>query len=106
MKKLFVAATLGLALVACGGKDEDTEKTQTSDKSENSGKTENTAPTVCDCVKWGEQYRKESRAADGKEARYTVKANWKDRMDQCNKLGEGKSEEELKAMREEAKNCK
>ncbi len=41
MKKLFVAATLGLVLVACGGEDE---------KSENSGKTENTAPTVCDCL--------------------------------------------------------
>jgi hypothetical protein len=91
MKKLFVAATLGLVLVSCGGEDE---------------KTENSAPTVCDCMKWEDEYRKERRAADGKEAKDAVKANWKDKMDQCNKLGEGKSKEELEAMREEAKNCK
>ena len=103
MKKLFVAATLGLALISCGGED---EKTQTSEKKENSIKTENSAPTVCDCMKWEDEYRKERRAADGKEAKDAVKANWKDKMDQCNKLGEGKSKEELEAMREEAKNCK
>jgi hypothetical protein len=82
MKKIFVAATLGLVLVSCGG------------------------PSVCDCMEWEKEYRKERKEADGKEAKDAVKESWKDKMDQCNKLGEGKSKEELKEMMEEAKNCK
>jgi hypothetical protein len=35
MKKLFVAASIGLVLASCGGKDE---------------KAENAGPSVCDCV--------------------------------------------------------
>jgi hypothetical protein len=82
MKKVFVTAVLGLALVSCGG------------------------PSVCDCVQWEEDYRKERKAADGADAKKAIKESFKDKREQCEKLGEGKSKEEKKAMMEEARNCK
>jgi hypothetical protein len=82
MKKIFVAATLGLVLVSCGG------------------------PSVCDCKEWEKEAEKEYMAAEGADAKKAVEDSWKDKQEQCKKLGEGKSKEEMKAMREEAKNCK
>ena len=91
MKKLFVAATLGLALVACGGEDE---------------KTENSAPTVCDCMKTGEEWSKEMKSAENEDARKAVEEKYADKKKACDKLTEGKTDEEKKAMMEEAENCK
>jgi basic membrane lipoprotein Med (substrate-binding protein (PBP1-ABC) superfamily) len=91
MKKLFVAATLGLALVSCGGEDE---------------KTENSAPTVCDCVKWEEEAGKEMNEAKDEAAKKAVEDKWKDKEETCKKLADGKTDEEKKAMMEEAENCK
>jgi hypothetical protein len=82
MKKLFVAATLGIALVSCGG------------------------PSVCDCMQWEKEYRAERKAADGDDAKKAIKESYKDKMEQCEKLAEGKSEDEMKEMMKEAESCK
>ncbi len=82
MKKVFVTAVLGLALASCGG------------------------PSVCDCMSWNEEARKEMRDAKDEVARKAVEDKWKDKEEQCMKLGDGKTDEEKKAMMEEAKNCK
>ena len=97
MKKLFVAATLGLALVSCGGEDE---------KSENSGKTENTAPTVCDCVEWSNSMMKEMVDTKDDAAKKALEEKYADKIKACDKLGEGKTPEEMKKMMEEAERCK
>jgi hypothetical protein len=82
MKKLFVAATLGLALVSCGG------------------------PSVCDCTAMGKEMATEMMAAKDDAGRKAVEEKYADQAKSCEKLGEGKTPEELKAMMEEAKNCK
>ena len=103
MKKLFVAATLGLALISCGGED---EKTQTSEKKENSIKTENVAPTVCDCVEWSNSMMKEMVDTKDDAAKKALEEKYADKIKACDKLGEGKTPEEIKKMMEEAERCK
>jgi hypothetical protein len=50
---------------------------------------------------------KEMEAAGGDEAKIKeIGEKYKAKAEECKKLGEGKSEEELKKMAEEAKNCK
>jgi hypothetical protein len=91
MKKLFVAATLGLALVSCGGEDE---------------KTENSAPTVCDCMQMGEDMAKETMDAKDAAGIKALEEKYAEKMKACDKLTEGKTDEEKKAMMEEAAKCK
>ncbi len=82
MKKLFVAATLGLALVSCGG------------------------PSVCDCMQMGKDMAKESMEAKDAAGIKAVTDKYADQVKACDKLTEGKSDEEKKAMAEEAAKCK
>jgi hypothetical protein len=82
MKKLFVAATLGLALVSCGG------------------------PSVCDCTQMGEEMMKEMTEAKDEAAKKAIEDKYKGDKEACEKLGEGKSPEELKEMMKEVANCK
>jgi hypothetical protein len=82
MKKLFVAATLGLALVSCGG------------------------PSVCDCAQMSKDIMKEASEAKDAAAATAIEEKYADQAKECEKLGEGKTPEELKAMMEEAQNCK
>jgi hypothetical protein len=82
MKKLFVAATLGLALVSCGG------------------------PSVCGCAQTAKDMFKESMDAKDDTARKAVEEKYKSHMEECEKFVEGKTDEELKEMQKEAENCK
>ena len=62
---------------------------------------------VCDCVNGMEEMKKKMDEADGDEEKIKkVQEEYKDLLDKCEKLGEGKSEEELKKLEEEAKKCK
>jgi hypothetical protein len=81
MKKLFVAATLGLALVSCGG------------------------PSVCDCMKIGLDMVKEGMDAKDDAARKAIEDKYADQIAECDKLTKGKSADETKAMMEEAAKC-
>jgi hypothetical protein len=82
MKKIIVVAVLGLALASCGG------------------------PSVCDCTALGKEMATEMMAAKDDAARKAVEEKHAEHAKECEKLGEGKTPEELKAMMEEAKNCK
>ena len=63
-------------------------------------------PSVCDCISWNEEARKEMKDAKDEAAKKAVEDKWKDKEETCMKLGQGKTDEEKKAMMEEAKSCK
>ena len=86
MKKVIysVAIVATMAFASCGG-----------------------GSSICDCVKMSGEAEKEMEAAGGDEAKIKeIGEKYKAKAEECKKLGEGKSEEELKKMAEEAKNCK
>jgi hypothetical protein len=77
MKKLFVAATLGLALVSCGG------------------------PSVCDCVKLTKDVASEMMSAKDDAGRKAVEEKYDGQMKDCDAAMKDMSPEEgLKAMSE------
>jgi hypothetical protein len=77
MKKLFVAATLGLALVSCGG------------------------PSVCDCVNMGKESVKEMMAAKDDAGKKAVEEKYADQLKACEAAMKDISPEEgMKAMKE------
>ncbi len=82
MKKFLIAAVLGTALVSCGG------------------------PSVCDCTQMGKDMFKEMTEAKDDAARKAVEEKYKGDMEACEKLGEGKTPEEMKEMMKEAESCK
>lgn len=62
---------------------------------------------VCDCVNGMEEMGKKMEEAKGDEEKMKkIQEEYKDLLDKCEKLGEGKSEDEMKKLEEEAKNCK
>jgi hypothetical protein len=62
---------------------------------------------VCDCVNAMEEMEKKMKDADGDMDKIKkVQEEYKDQLEKCEKLGEGKSEDEMKKLEEEAKNCK
>lgn len=85
MKKvmLSVAVVATLALASCGG------------------------PSICDCVKMGEEMMKEAEGADEAKMK-EIEEKYKDKAEACKKMGEEAQKDEAKAkeMAEEAKNCK
>ncbi len=85
MKKFFipVAVVAVLAFSSCGG------------------------PSICDCMKLGEEASKEIAEAGGDEAKIkAVEKKFESKIKACEKLGEGKSPEEQAKMMEEALKCK
>ena len=86
MKKVIysVAIVATMALASCGG-----------------------GASVCDCLKMGEEAMKESQEAAGDEAKLKeIQEKYKLKAEECKKLGEGKSEEEMKKLQEEVEACK
>ncbi len=61
-------------------------------------------PSVCDCVKLSEEMLKEMDEAD-ENRRKKLEEFYTDKMEACKKLSEGLSDEEMKQLMEEAKNC-
>jgi|688.fasta_scaffold494140_1 hypothetical protein len=94
MKKMMfsLVAVAALALVSCGSKDAENKEG---------------GPSVCDCVKMGEEAAKEMKGANGDEAKLKeITEKYEKKAEECKKLGEGKSDEEKKKMMEEAAKCK
>ena len=86
MKKVIysVAVVAAFALASCGG-----------------------GPSICDCVKMGEEMTKDMADSGMDEAKMKeIEAKYKDKAEACKKMGEGKSDEDKAKMMEEAKNCK
>jgi CRISPR-associated protein Cas8b1/Cst1 subtype I-B len=95
MKKVFLsAAVFAFIFISCDGdKATDEEKKK--------------GPSVCDCMKMGEEAMEEMKeAGDDMDKLKELEEKYKEKAEECKKLGEGKSEEEMKALEEEAKNCK
>lgn len=86
MKKLLLSAVVlaSVSFTSCGG------------------------VTVCDCAKTlPEAMMKDYEAAAGDEAKIKeVEKKYESQFEECKKLEEGKSPEELKAMMDEVANCK
>ena len=82
MKKvLFSAVAASFLLVSCG-------------------------PDICDCVEGRKEMMEKIKEADGDEDKIKkIEEEYKDLKDKCEKLGEGKSDEEKKEMMEKAKEC-
>jgi hypothetical protein len=84
MKKIILSATLLslLVLASCG------------------------KSAVCECIEKESESRKEMTEAKGDAAKMdAVREKYKGDMETCQKLGEGKTEEERNALAEEAKAC-
>lgn len=92
-KTLLLAGTLlAISFTSCGGGEENKE--------------EKKAMTVCDCMKASEDMMQEADEAAGDEAKMKeIEEKYKSQIEECKKMGEGKSEEEMKALMEEAKKC-
>lgn len=61
---------------------------------------------VCDCAETGLSMMKEAKeAGSDMEKMKGIQEKYKADMEKCEKLGEGKSEEEKKAMETELKEC-
>ena len=86
MKKVIysVAIVATMALASCGG-----------------------GSSICDCVKMSGEAEKEMEAAGGDEAKIKeIGEKYKGKADECKKLVEGKSDDEMKKLSEEAAKCK
>ena len=84
MKKvlLSVAVVAAFAFASCGG------------------------PSICDCMDAQKEMMKEMEAAGDDEAKIKeVEEKYKSKEEECKKLGEGKSDEEMKKLMEEAEKC-
>ena len=81
MKNLWLIGAVVFALASCGG------------------------PSVCDCVQWEKDYRKEKSDADGDDEKKAVKEKYKDKEEKCEKMYDEATKEEQKKMREEAEKC-
>ena len=79
MKKLFVAATLGLALVSCGG------------------------PSLCDCKQMFKESAKEFSEAKDEDAIKALTEKYAEQEKECKKLEESVSEKEEEAQLAECK---
>ena len=92
MKKMMfsLVAVAALALVSCGSKDAENKEG---------------GPSVCDCVQWEKDYRKEKSDANGADEKKAVKEKYKDKEEQCEKMYDEATKEEKKKMREEAEKC-
>jgi hypothetical protein len=63
--------------------------------------------SVCDCVKMSEEMMKDIEAAGDDESKYAdIEKKYKAKGEACEKLADGKSDEEKKKMMEEMMNCK
>ena len=99
MKKMMfsLVAVAALALVSCGSKEAENKDAENKEG----------GPSVCDCVKMGEEAAKEMKDANGDEAKLKeITEKYEKKAEECKKLGEGKSDEEKKKMMEEAAKCK
>ncbi len=64
-------------------------------------------PSICDCMKLGEEASKEIAEAKGDEAKMkSIQEKYEAKGKACDKLAEGKSKEEKAKMMEEALKCK
>ena len=63
-------------------------------------------PDVCDCVSSMNEMGEKMKDAKDEDAMKAIEAEYKDKLDACKKLGEGKSDEEKEKMAEAAKECK
>ena len=102
MKKLilFTAVITAFALSSCGGKDGEDQK-------DGGGQKDAAGPSVCDCVKMGEEFQKEMKEAGDDEAKLIeIQEKYKLKAEECKKLGEGKSDDEMMKLQEEASKCK
>lgn len=96
MKKTLIMAStiLAISFTSCGGGEENKEG-------------ENKTMSVCDCMAASDEMMNEVEQAGTDEAKMKeIEEKYKSKMEECKKMGEGKSEEEMKALMEEAKNCK
>jgi len=96
MKKLILstAVIIAFALSSCGGKDGEDQK-------------DAAGPTICDCVKMGEEVQKEMEEAGGDEAKLKeIEEKYELKAEECKKLVEGKSDDQMKKLQEEASKCK
>jgi basic membrane lipoprotein Med (substrate-binding protein (PBP1-ABC) superfamily) len=94
MKKVFftLTAIAVIGLTSCGDKDKEKEAS---------------GPTVCDCVKMGEEAEKEYRnAGDDEEKLKQIDEKYNKKYKECDELVKGKSDEELTKLMEEAEKCK
>ena len=84
MKKLFVSAGVisAMFLASCGG---------------GSG--------VCDCADMSVAMMNEMKGIEDMAKMMEITEKYAAQAEKCEKMGEGKSEEELKAMEEEMKGC-
>jgi len=91
-KSIFAIAVAALILGSCGGAD--------SEKKEE-------AMTVCDCVRISKEMMKDIETAGSDMTKMSeIEEKYKNEIEACKKLGEGKTDEEMKKLEEEAKNCK
>ena len=92
MKKLMTLPLVALMMVACGDKN----------------KTEGDDISICDCVNMMEEMQKKMQDIDysNEEAMKAIEEEYKDKADACQKLGEGKTPEEMEEMEKEAEECK
>jgi hypothetical protein len=64
-------------------------------------------PDVCDCVTAGKEMGKKMQEAGGDEDKMKkIEEEYKDIMEKCEKMTDGKSDEEKKELMEKAKECK
>lgn len=95
MKKTLIMASaiLAISFTSCGGGEEK--------------EGENKAMSVCDCMAASDEMMNEVDKAEGDDAKMKeIEEKYKSKMEECKKMGEGKSEEEMKALMEEAQKCK
>jgi len=63
--------------------------------------------SVCECVKMSEEMMKEMEGVIDDEVKMKeIEEKYKETAEACKKLGEGKSDEEMKKLQEEASKCK
>jgi hypothetical protein len=98
MKKMMfsLVAVAALALVSCGSKEAENKDAENKEG----------GPSVCDCVQWEIDYRKEKSDADGADEKKAVKEKYKEKEEKCEKMYDEATKEEKKKMREEAAKCK
>lgn len=98
MNKKFILKLAAFSLIiitSCGGAKEGDEN------------KDSKAPTVCECMDAMNKMMEEMQEVGIDEAKVKeVEEKYKDKVEACNKLGEGLSDEEKAKLREEARNCK
>ncbi len=89
MKKLWILPLAAIMMVACG------EEEKGGDLS------------ICDCVKMQGEMMDKMKSLDygDEEAMKALEAEYKEKGQACEKLSEGKSQEEMIALKKEAEAC-